>query len=147
MLFRTLALVLVVILGACQAPALRPAQGGYFQQKVVYHVSDIENARRAMVNINNHLNLLGEQNAEIVLVSNGSGVLAMVEGARDPAGGEYSARIHNLMARGVQFQVCEISLRAKKIDPASLVLNTTLVPSGVVQLGHLQQLGYGYIRP
>jgi intracellular sulfur oxidation DsrE/DsrF family protein len=140
-------IISLLFLVACVQQQYKPAQKGFFQQKVVYHVSDIKNVRRALINIKNHLGVLGDKNADIILVTNGSGVLAMLAGAQDEKGAEYSARIHALATRGVKFQVCDISLQARNIDRKQLLLSLTVVPSGVVQVGHLQQQGYGYIRP
>jgi len=52
------------------------------------------------------------------------------------------------MGKGVKFQVCEITLRNRKLKKDQFILGVEFVPSGVVQITHLQQKeGYAYLKP
>ncbi len=52
------------------------------------------------------------------------------------------------MARDVKFQVCEITLRSRKLKKDQFIIGVEFVPSGVVQITHLQQKeGYAYLKP
>ena len=52
------------------------------------------------------------------------------------------------MSRGVKFQVCEITLRIRKLKKDQFIIGVEFVPSGVVQITHLQQKeGYAYLKP
>ncbi|MDH5593414.1 MAG: hypothetical protein OEY68_03325, partial [Gammaproteobacteria bacterium] len=75
-----LALITVFMLGSFTAQA-GDAKSGYNKQKVVYHVNDVHSATAAFRNIKNHLNAVGDNNADIIVVTHSSGAFALVEGA------------------------------------------------------------------
>jgi intracellular sulfur oxidation DsrE/DsrF family protein len=48
----------------------------------------------------------------------------------------------------VKFQLCEITLRNRKLKKEQFILGVEFVPSGVVQATHLQpKEGYAYLKP
>jgi intracellular sulfur oxidation DsrE/DsrF family protein len=50
--------------------------------------------------------------------------------------------------RGVQFDVCEITLRNRKLSKDQFIEHVSYVPSGVAEVTRLQQReGYAYLRP
>ena len=52
------------------------------------------------------------------------------------------------MSQGVKFQVCELTLRNNKLKKDQFIIGVDFVPSGVVQITHLQQKeGYAYLKP
>lgn len=115
--------------------------------KVVYHVnnSDVQ-AANALRNIGNHLEVNPE--AKIVVVTHARGVDFLFDGAKDKGGNPYNIRVEELKARGVQFDVCEITLRNRKITRSKFIPEVTFVPSGVAEITRLQQReGYAYLRP
>ena len=57
------------------------AKNGYDKQKVVYHVNNIDTATGALRNVKNHLNALGDENVEIIVVTHSSGAFALVDGS------------------------------------------------------------------
>ena len=60
------------------------------------------------------------------------------------------ARIAGLKDQGVQVQVCENTLKGRKVDAKNDLYDVDdadIVPSGVAQLGILQSQGYAYIKP
>ena len=116
------------------------------QEKVVYHFdSGLEQATRGLRNLNNHLEV--DPKAKIVAVTHADGVDFLMEGAKDRFG-PFAARVQDLMARDVKFQVCEITLRSRKLKKDQFILGVEFVPSGVVQITHLQQKkGYAYLKP
>lgn len=137
-----------VALSACATGAkLEPAENGYNKQKVVYHVNDIENANSALRNVKNHLNALGDKNVEIIVVTHGGGAFTLVDGTADSKGNTMTDAIGGLANRGVKFQICANTIRGKKIDKTKINLNAEVVPSGVAQIAHLEQMGYFYIKP
>ena len=70
-----------------------------------------------------------------------------MEGAKDRLG-PFDARVQDLMGRGVKFEVCEITLRNRKLKKDQFILGVDYVPSGVVEITHLQQKeGYAYLKP
>ncbi|HEY6241388.1 MAG TPA: DsrE family protein [Burkholderiales bacterium] len=116
------------------------------QERVVYHFdSGLEQATRGLRNINNHLEV--DPKAKIVAVTHADGVDFLMEGAKDRLE-PFDARVQDLMGRGVKFQVCEITLRIRKLKKDQFILGVEFVPSGVVQITHLQQKeGYAYLKP
>ena len=130
----------------------KPANNGYKQQKVVYHIDDIAMAGAALRNVKNHLNALGDENADIIVVTHSSGAFAMVDGAmgkKDKDGKAYDFRdqIAALANRGVKFEICNNTIRGKKIPKEKINEYAKIVPSGVATIAQLEQDGYVYIRP
>jgi len=122
------------------------AWAAWAQEKVVYHFdSGLEQATKGLRNINNHLEV--DPKARIIAVTHANGVDFLMEGAKD-ALGPFDARVQELMGKGVKFQVCEITLRNRKLKRDQFILGVEFVPSGVVQITHLQQKeGYAYLKP
>lgn len=116
------------------------------QDKVVYHFdSGIEQATKGLRNIANHLEV--DPKASIIAVTHADGVDFLMDGAKDRFG-PFDARVQDLMAKGVRFQVCEITLRNRKLKKEQFIIGVEFVPSGVVQITHLQQReGYAYLKP
>ncbi len=72
----------------------------------------------------------------------------MVEGATDANGNPYAPNVEELAGKGVEFKVCKNSLDFFKVDPATLLHEAKIVPSGVAEVARLQaQEGYAYIKP
>lgn len=151
MIKKYIAMAAAILLGAslvgCQANKPKEAKNGYFQQKVVYHINDINSANGALRNVKNHLNALGDENVEIVVVTHSGGAFALVDGSTDAKGNSFEDTVQKLSNRGVQFQICANTIRGKKIDKSKINLNAKVVPSGVAQVAHLQQQGYQYVKP
>ena len=116
------------------------------QEKAVYHFdSGVEQATKGLRNINNHLEV--DPKARLVAVNHADGVDFLMEGAKDRFG-PFDARVQDLMGKGVKFQVCEITLRNRKLRKDQFILGVEFVPSGVAQITHLQQKeGYAYLKP
>jgi len=142
----TTALISTALIG-CTGQDLKPAKNGYNQQKVVYHVNNLQTANGALRNVKNHLNALGDKNAEIIVVTHSSGAFAMVDGSKDKKGNSFEDTIQKLANRGVKFTICANTIRGKKIDKNKINLNAKIIPSGVAEVAHLQQKGYLYVKP
>ena len=122
------------------------ASAAWAQEKVVYHFDGgLEQATKGLRNINNHLEV--DPKARLIAVTHADGVDFLMEGAKDRFG-PFDARVQDLMGKGVKFQVCEITLRNRKLRKDQFILGVEFVPSGVVQITHLQQKeGYAYLKP
>jgi hypothetical protein len=114
---------------------------------VVYHVNDSgAQADNALRNIGNHLEV--NPKAKIVVVTHARGVDFLFDGATNKGGNPYNIRVEELKQRGVEFDVCEITLRNRKIARSKFIPEATFVPSGVAEITRLQQReGYAYLRP
>ena len=116
------------------------------QDKVVYHISDAANqALSGLRNIRNHLDV--DASAKITVVSHGEGVDFLMEDAKDRNGNPYDALVSALVARGVSFEVCEITLKNRNLKKEQFIQEANFTPSGVVRLARLQTQGFGYIKP
>jgi len=72
----------------------------------------------------------------------------MMKGVADRNGNKYEDLVEQLVQRGVQFDVCEITLRNRKLSRDQFISYSTFVPSGVAEITRLQQReGYAYLRP
>lgn len=115
--------------------------------KVVYHVNtDVETAAAILNNINNELN--ASPTDKIVVVTHGPGIDFLVNNAKDSKGREFSGQVSALAGRGVVFKVCNNTLQTRKIDAANLLMETSIVPSGVAEVARLQaKEGFVYLKP
>ncbi|HSC94992.1 MAG TPA: DsrE family protein [Burkholderiales bacterium] len=123
------------------------AKANIAPDKVVYHVNNSDaQAADALRNIGNHLEV--NPKAQIVVVTHARGVDFLFDGAKDKGGNPYNIRVEDLKSRGVQFDVCEITLRNRKLTRSKFIPEATFVPSGVAEITRLQQReGYAYLRP
>ena len=86
------------------------AFGAVAQDKVVYHFdSGIAQATKGLRNIRNRLDV--DPKAKIVAVAHAEGVDFLLEGAMTTNGQQFAALVGDLAARGVVFEICEITLR------------------------------------
>lgn len=116
------------------------------ETKAVYHVNDSAEATAAMRNAKNHLN--ADPEAKIVFVTHSKGIDFLLDGATDKNGNPYNIAVEELMAKGVEFRVCNNTLTSRKIDPATVMHGAKIVPSGVAEIAKLQaKEGYVYIKP
>ena len=116
------------------------------QEKVVYHVNDAALARVAMRNITNHLS--ASPDAKIVLVTHGKGIDFLLNDAKDEKGEPYQPQVVGLKEKGVEFRVCRNTLTGRKLDDSAVIMDASVVPSGVAEIGRLQaKEGYVYLKP
>jgi hypothetical protein len=114
---------------------------------VVYHITTgLDTVAAAMSNIQNHLS--ADPKVKIVVVTNGPGIDFLISDAKDSKGREFSGMVSDLTSQGVEFRVCNNTLVTRNVDPDSLLMESTLVPSGVAEAARLQlKEGYAYIKP
>jgi intracellular sulfur oxidation DsrE/DsrF family protein len=127
--------------GLCLATALVSAQ-----DRVVYHIDDTaQQAVKGLRNIRNHLDT--DPAARITVVTHALGVDFLLEGAKDNNGGPFAGPVSALVARGVKFEVCEITLKNRSLKKEQFIQEAEFTPSGVVRLARLQGQGHAYIKP
>jgi uncharacterized protein len=134
------------LMGAA-APATANTNDPVGEDKVVYHINDTDTqAMDALRNIGNHLEV--NPKARIRVVSHARGVDFLMNDAKDKNGNPYNIRVEQLKMQGVQFDVCQITLRNRKLKKEQFIPEATYVPSGVAEITRLQQReGYAYLRP
>ncbi len=115
--------------------------------KTVYHVNTgVETASAVLGNVRNHLN--ADPKAKITVVTHGSGIEFLLEGAKDSKGREFSGMVGELSSKGVQFRVCNNTLTSRNIDPNKVSMEAKIVPSGVAEVARLQaKEGHVYLKP
>ena len=115
--------------------------------KVVYHMNeDVDRAPQALRNVRNHLSV--DPKAKIVFVSHAAGINFLMKDAKDKNGNPFDVTVQDLKSKGVEFRVCEITLKSRNIDRKQLIEDVTYVPSGVAEVSRLQvQEGYAYLKP
>ena len=123
------------------------ASAAWAQVKVVYHLNEgIAQASRALPNIRNHLT--ADPTAKIVVVTHGPGIDFLLDGASNTKGQPFSGDIADLVARGVEFRVCNNTLQSRNISKDKVVMEAQIVPSGVAEVARLQAKdGFVYLRP
>jgi intracellular sulfur oxidation DsrE/DsrF family protein len=115
--------------------------------KVVYHMNEgVERAPQMIRNIRNHLT--ADPKAKIVVVSHAAGINFLLRDAKDANGNPFEVAVQDLVGKGVEFRVCEFTLKSRNIDPKQVLEEATLVPSGVAEVSRLQfHDGYAYLKP
>jgi intracellular sulfur oxidation DsrE/DsrF family protein len=119
----------------------------FAQDKVVYHFdAGIAQATKGLRNVRNHLDT--DATAQITVVAHAEGVDFLMEGARTTNNQEFAALVGDLAARGVKFEICEITLKNRNLKKAQFILGPSFTPSGVVRITQLQaREKYAYVKP
>ena len=115
--------------------------------KVVYHNNEgIDHAPQALRNVRNHLSV--DPKAKIVFVSHAAGIDFLMKDAKDKNGNPFEVTVQDLKSKGVDFRVCEITLKSRNIQKSQLIEDVSYVPSGVAEVSRLQvEEGYAYLKP
>lgn len=147
---RRLAGLLLPALVLTAAPALAQGQAQAAQErdKVVYHIDDAaQQGTKALRNIRNHLDVAPE--TQVRVVTHADGIDLLLEGAKDTKNDiEYGPLIADLKARGVAFEVCEITIGRRKLGKDAFVMEAEFTRSGVLRITQLQSREhYAYIKP
>jgi intracellular sulfur oxidation DsrE/DsrF family protein len=96
--------------------------------KVVYHMNeDVARAPQALRNVRNHLSV--DPKAKIVMVMHAAGINFLMKDAKDANGNPFEVAVQDLKSQGVEFRVCEITLKQRNIDKKQLIEDVTYVPS------------------
>lgn len=131
------------------AAFLLSAGVAYAQDKAVYHIDHAETqATKGLRNVRNHLDIAPD--TKITVVAHANGVDFLMEGAKDKANTnvDYAALVSALKARGVKFEVCEITLKNRNLTKNQFILDTEFTPSGVARIAQLQSREkFAYIKP
>jgi len=133
----------------------------YGKQKVVYHIN-YDNPKMqagALRNIQNHINAVGADNLDLKVVLHGNGLALLLEPdsleklkkfKHANADDTMTAKIDSLKNQGIEFNVCENTVKGRKVDVDTDLYNVEkkdIVPSGVAEVARLQQMGYSYVKP
>ena len=118
------------------------------QDKAVYHIDNaVAQGLKGLRNIRNHLDTAPD--TKIIVVTHAEGVDMLMEGAKEERSKtEYAPLVSALKARGVKFEICEITLKNRNLKKDQFILDADYTPSGVVRIAQLQTRDhYAYIKP
>ena len=135
-------LAFMVMITLCLAPLARAAG-----DTVVYHFDNAATqGLKGLRNIRNHLDT--DPTAQIVAVAHAEGVDMMMEGARAATNDtEYAPLISALKARGVRFEVCEITLKNRGLRKEQFVMDAAAgVFDAVAVVSEPFSIAYGMNR-
>jgi hypothetical protein len=134
------------MVSAAVAAALTAPGYALAQDPVVYHIDDAAaQGLKGLRNIRNHLDT--DPSARITVVTHANGVDFLMEGAKDANGSAFAGPVAALVARGVKFEICEITLRNRNLKKEQFIQEAEFTLSGVVRLTKLQIAGAAYIKP
>ncbi|HVL20579.1 MAG TPA: DsrE family protein [Amaricoccus sp.] len=139
-------LIFLVAVGLTAAPVIAE---DIPPQKVVYHnngSSEPDYYKHFLGNVRNHINAVGRDNIELVVVAHGDGLSMLSEAETDP---DLAGKIDALKADGVRFLICANTLRSRNItlDQLYEATDADVVPSGVAEIARLEQQGFVYLHP
>lgn len=137
----------LIAAGAVLAIALAGGAGAAGGMKVIYHINEgTDQASNGLRNANNQLDV--DPKARIVFVAHSKGVDFLMKGKKDKRGNKFEDIVERLKLKGVEFQVCEKTLKSRKLSKDQFIEYANYVPSGVWQVTKLQQEeGFAYLKP
>jgi intracellular sulfur oxidation DsrE/DsrF family protein len=143
---KTTITALCMSLGVCLAmpPVMAQSSGN----QVVYHIDDAQaQGIKGLRNIRNHLDVAPD--TKVIVVMHAEGVDLVMDGAQDKKSkAEYASLVGALVSRGVNFEVCEITLKNRNLARDQFLLEANFTPSGVARLTELQNKhNFAYIKP
>lgn len=114
--------------------------------KVVYHIDDATRASALLKNVQNHL--AAAPGTKIAVVAHGKGIDFMLNNAQDATGNPYNVIMETLAQQGVDFKICNNTLKSRNLTAAAVAYPVVVVPSGVAEIARLQaKEGYVYVKP
>lgn len=140
-----LPLALVSISTTAQAEAQQAQTEQQQKVKVIYHINDSEGqALSALRSMRNHLDIAPETTIKVVAHAEGIDFLTNDYEETDTV----SPLVADLATRGVDFEVCEITMNRLGLSHDDFLLEADFTPSGVARIAELQARdGYAYIKP
>ncbi len=114
--------------------------------RVILHVSDNDRWTMALGNATNFLKDVGDADADIVILANGSAVASY-------AFSDKMDTMEMLAEKGVKFKACRNSLKklcaegTVCISESSVPAFVEVVPAGISELVRRQREGYAYVKP
>jgi len=113
------------------------------KEKVVIQVSDADSGKwnLALNNAKNVQTAFGADKVDIEIVAYGPGIGMLKMDS------VVANRIDESKKSGIAIVACQNTMKAMKLTDADMLMNTSYVPSGVVEIIKKQQHGYAYIRP
>jgi len=113
--------------------------------KVLFKLNRAEDAPIILRYVTNYLAV--EPAAKVAVVGYADGIDFMLREAKDANGKLYADQMAALAARGVEFKVCNNTLKARNLPAAAVSPPATVVPGAVNEIIRLQtREGYAYFQ-
>jgi intracellular sulfur oxidation DsrE/DsrF family protein len=113
--------------------------------KVVFQINDAANASAVLRFVTNYL--VSEPTAQITVVGYMTGIDFMLADAKDARDNPYELQLQALAERGVQFKVCNNTLKSRNLEATVVAKQASVVPSAVNEIIRLQtREGYAYFH-
>jgi uncharacterized protein len=85
--------------------------------------------------------------SKITVVTHANGMDCSMECTKDAVGGSYAGPVPALVARGVRFEICEITPKNRGLEREQFIQEAEFTPSGVVRIAKRQRAGAADIKP
>ncbi len=113
--------------------------------KVVFQINVAEDAPTILRFVTNYL--IAEPTAKVAVVGYGPGIDFMLKDAKDPKGASYEPQLAALTTKGVEFKVCNNTLKARNVTADVVSRDAVVVPGAVNEILRLQtREGYAYFQ-
>ena len=139
---------IIITIATFVVSTLLLGSASFAQDKVVYHFdAATTQGMKGLRNIRNHLDVAPD--TKIIVVTHADGVDMLLEGKKDEkTNAEFAPLVSALKARGVRFEICEITLKNRNLKKEQFIQEADFTPSGVVRVAQLQSREqYAYIKP
>jgi intracellular sulfur oxidation DsrE/DsrF family protein len=131
--------------GALALPVAAAPSAADTAPKVVFQINDAANASTILRFVTNYL--VSEPTARITVVGYASGIDFMLADAKDARGDPWAIKVQALAGQGVEFKVCNNTLKSRNVSPEGVAKEAKVVPSAVNEIIRLQtREGYAYFQ-
>lgn len=135
----------LAIAGALALPAIAAPSIADSAPRVVFQINDAANASTILRFVTNYL--VSEPGAKVTVVGYASGIDFMLADAKDARGDPWAIKLEALAGQGVDFKVCNNTLKSRNLGAEVVAKEATVVPSAVNEIIRLQtREGYAYFQ-
>lgn len=129
-----------------QAQAQAPGKAQASGPKIMYYIDDTAGqVSKALIEISNLLATTPA--AQVSVVTHANGVDFLLKGAKDAYGRPYATQVAQLKAKGVKFEVCELTINERNLNKTVFVPDASFTPSDQALVADLTNKGYSYRKP
>ncbi|MEK6671984.1 MAG: hypothetical protein AABY42_00720, partial [Nitrospirota bacterium] len=119
--------------------------------KALFHLNEEGKWAVVLLNVSNFLKDIGEDNGDVVIIANGSAVIAYA-GSEGYIGSERLKTMNELSKKGVKFLACrnainEMCSEGFCIEADALPSFVETIPVGITEIIKRQHSSYAYVKP
>ena len=111
------------------------------EHRIIFQLttSDTTAHKQLMKQLNNILKV--SPTSQIEVLCHGAGIDMMVRGKTI-----VEEKVNELNKKGVAFNVCEFSLKERKVEKENILKSSGFVPAGIIEIVSKQEQGWSYIK-